>query len=71
MIPSVMPGSGGASVGSVPTSGAIAASRAAASAGSGTQITLPSSMENSMAWRALGSALLVVGVEQRVRAPCR
>ena len=55
MIAVAMPGSGGASVGSGPTSGAIASSRAAASAGSGTQMTLPSSMENSMAWRALGS----------------
>ena len=45
---------------------AIASSRAAASAGSGTQMTLPSSIENSIAWRALGQPLLLVGVEQRV-----
>ena len=55
MIPASMLGSGGASVGSGPTSGAMASSRAAAASGSGTQMILPNSMENSMACRALGT----------------
>ena len=55
MSPAASPGSVGASIGSGPTAAAIASSRAAASAASGTQITLPSSMENSIAARADGN----------------
>ena len=55
MKPAVMAGSPGAGAGSSPTPAAIASSRAAASAGSATQITPPSSMEKSMAAFALGN----------------
>ncbi len=55
MNPELMPGSPGAGPGSSPTPAAMASSRAAASAGSGTQITLPSSIEKSIAALALGS----------------
>ena len=49
-----MPGNGGTSASSGPTVAAIAASRAAASSGSGTQITLPSSIEKPIAPCAWG-----------------
>ena len=58
MRPAWMGGRGGTSEGSGPTDTDMASSRAAAWAGSGTQMILPSSMANSMlahtsGWRSL------------------
>ena len=66
-----MPGSGGI-VGRLVgrRAAAIASSRAAASAGSGTQITLPSSIENSIAARALRQPLLAGSVSSSASAAC-
>ena len=61
MSPLAIPGRGGTSLRPPSYAAAMASSRAAASAGSGTQMTLPSSMEKSIAAFALGPALLVVG----------
>ena len=56
MSPAASPGSAGRRSAPSPTPAAIASSRAAASAASGTQITLPSSIENSIAARARSAA---------------